>query len=163
MGPKDVIRYLMDTNDYVLTAFLADLSDDEFLMRPASGANHVAWQLGHLIESEQDMLKTIPGTKPMDLPAEWAGVHASENAAVDPPKGFASKAQYLELYSKSRDHIRKQLEAYPEADFDKPTPGKMAEIAPKLGDMFTLIADHPMMHVGQFAVLRRKLGKPRVM
>ena len=36
----------------------------------------------------------------------------------------------------------------------------MAGFAPKLGDFFLLIANHTMMHVGQFTTARRKLGKP---
>ena len=33
---------------------------------------------------------------------------------------------------------------------------------PTVGSIFTLIATHPMMHAGQFVVVRRQLGKPIV-
>jgi hypothetical protein len=36
----------------------------------------------------------------------------------------------------------------------------MAKFAPRLGDLFQLVANHTLMHAGQFSVVRRKLGKP---
>jgi hypothetical protein len=36
----------------------------------------------------------------------------------------------------------------------------MAAMFPKLGAVLTLAANHPLMHAGQFASVRRKLGKP---
>jgi hypothetical protein len=36
----------------------------------------------------------------------------------------------------------------------------MARIAPNVGTLFYLAAGHELMHAGQFAALRRKLGKP---
>ena len=54
------------------------------------------------------------------------------------------------------------LDGVPEADLAKPTQGRLARIAPTIADVFLLWANHPMMHVGQWAVVRRKLGKPVV-
>jgi hypothetical protein len=36
----------------------------------------------------------------------------------------------------------------------------MAPFAPTLGALFVLVANHALMHGGQFSVVRRKLGKP---
>ncbi len=52
------------------------------------------------------------------------------------------------------------LDNYPEPDFDKAGPEPMRSLCPTMGDMFMLIATHPMMHAGQFVVVRRQLGKP---
>ena len=51
----------------------------------------------------------------------------------------------------------------PESEFDKPAPEDFRSFCPTMGDMFTLIATHPMMHAGQFVVVRRQLGKPILM
>jgi hypothetical protein len=50
----------------------------------------------------------------------------------------------------------------PEPILDRATEGKLAAIAPTIGSLLAMIANHPMMHVGQFVVMRRKLGKPVV-
>ena len=99
----------------------------------------------------------------MDLPAGWAAQYSKEASHKDPASGYLTKAQYLDLYTNARANSLKNLDSYPEANLDKRTEGSMAEFAPTLGAMFALVANHPMMHLGQFAVVRRKLGKPIVM
>ena len=55
------------------------------------------------------------------------------------------------------------LDAYPESDLDKEAPEEMRSFCPTMGDVFTLIATHPLMHAGQFVIVRRQLGKPILM
>ena len=40
---------------------------------------------------------------------------------------------------------------------DAPSPESFREYFPTVGQMFTLIGTHPMMHAGQFVVVRRQL------
>ncbi len=49
------------------------------------------------------------------------------------------------------------LEKVPDAALDQPTG---IPYAPTVGALFLMIGNHPLMHAGQFAVVRRKLGKP---
>lgn len=162
MGSKDVLRALFASNDSVVNSYLADLSDPDLLDRPVPGANHIAWQLGHLIKSEQALLKAIPGAAGIELPADWDEQHSKEKSQSESTSGFRTKAEYLDLYKKSRANGRKQLEHFDEANFSKATEGRLASIAPSILALWVLIANHPMMHVGQFVVMRRKLGKPVV-
>jgi uncharacterized damage-inducible protein DinB len=162
MNAKDVIRGLFSTNDFVLNEYLKDLSDADLLVRPVPGANHVAWQLGHLINAEAAMLKSIPGTEPPELPAGWAEKYNAETSKSDTPAHFLSKTEYLALYRRVRAASIKALDLVSEADLDRPTQGRLAKIAPTHGALLALIANHPMMHAGQLVVLRRRLGKPIV-
>ena len=162
MSPKEPISTLAKMTDFVVNAYLQDLTDADFLTRTVPGANHIAWQMGHLITAERDLLKGIPDTTPLELPAAFAEKHTKEKAAVNDANAFATKAEYLSLYQKSRANFLKCLESFPVENLSKATEGPLASIAPTLSAMFILIANHPMMHAGQFAVLRRKLGKPIV-
>ena len=47
-----------------------------------------------------------------------------------------------------------------DADLDRANEGKMAKFAPNLGALFQLVANHSLMHAGQFTVVRRALNKP---
>ena len=47
-----------------------------------------------------------------------------------------------------------------DADFDQPGPEPMRAYCPTVGSVFTLQGTHWMMHAGQWAIVRRKLGKP---
>jgi hypothetical protein len=162
-GPQAVSNSLSSAQ-YILSMLVDDLSDADFLVRPVPGANHIAWQIGHLIVSEQGLAKdSLVGAQYPALPPGFAEQHASEKATVDPPKGFKTKAEYMDLFNKTRLATIAAVGKLTEGDLDKPTPGKMAEYAPTLGHLLNMIANHDLMHAGQFSVLRRKLGKPHVM
>ena len=102
----------------------------------------------------------LPGAQFPELPPGFAELHKPANAPADPPKGFATKAQYLDLFNKTRAATLVAVDKLSDADLDRPTTGSMAQWAPTLGALLVLTANHTMMHAGQFTVLRRKLGKP---
>jgi uncharacterized damage-inducible protein DinB len=161
VNAKDAIKHALNANHWVLTSYLADLSDADLLVRPVPGANHIAWQLGHLIAAEGVMfMQQIPGAKPVELPAGFADQHGKDTSSSDSPTGWKSKAEYLELFGKVRKALIEALDQLPDADLEKATTGRVATIAPTVGALLLLAANHEMMHAGQFTVIRRKLGKP---
>jgi hypothetical protein len=160
MNAKDAIRNALTSTQRLLNWYLSDLSDADLLVRPVPAANHIAWQLGHLITSEVRMGRVVPGAKYPELPAGFAERHAKETAAVEPPKGFGTKAEYLDLFNKARAATLAAADQIPEADLDRPTEGPVAQFAPTVGALLLLTGNHTMMHAGQFSVVRRKLGKP---
>jgi hypothetical protein len=161
MQGTEVVREALASTKDILNWYLGDLSDADLLVRPAPGANHIAWQMGHLIHAERGMIAAeLPGTPYPELPAGFLEQHGKDTAAQDPPKGFGTKDEYLSLFNKVRQTTIDALNKLSDADLDKPTTGRMAKFAPKLGRLFLLQANHTLMHGGQFSVVRRKLGKP---
>lgn len=162
MNTHDAIRTSMDLGQYVMKAYLADLSDADLLLRPGKGCNHLAWQLGHLVSSQASLLAgACPGVV-VELPAGFAERHGKDNAHDDNPSHFGTKQQYVELFDKLHAATLSALAKLSDADLDQPAPEKMREHFPTVGTLFVLIAQHPMMHAGQFVVVRRMLGKPIV-
>jgi hypothetical protein len=159
MHASEAIATALKSTQGMMNDYLKDLSDADLLVRPVPGANHIAWQLGHLIEAECGM-GAVTGGKYPELPAGFKEQHSAKNAAVDPPKGFGTKADYLKLFNKVREATLTNLAKLTDADLDKPTPGNMASYAPNFGALFVLLSSHDLMHGGQFTVVRRKLGKP---
>ncbi|MFL5243200.1 MAG: DinB family protein [Gemmataceae bacterium] len=161
MNSKDAIKGSLKATQDMLNWYLSDLADADILVRPVPNANHIAWQLGHLIGTENGMFSSVlPNTAPVALPAGFAEQHATKTASQDPPKGFLSKADYVALFTKTRETTIGAVDKMSDADLDKPTPGDMAKWAPTLAALLILTANHTMMHAGQFTVVRRKLGKP---
>jgi hypothetical protein len=162
MTAKDAIKELFKGNASIMDTYLADLSDADLLVRPVPAANHAAWQLGHLIKSECELLKDVNSAPTAQLPVGFGDKYTKDTTKNDAPKDFLKKAEYQALMSKVREATLAKLDKLPDADLDKPNSGRMAQIAPTLGALFVLTANHLMMHGGQLAVLRRKLGKPIV-
>ena len=160
MNAKDALRGALKANHDILKMYLADLSDADLLVRPVPNANHIAWQLGHLISAEARFQTMVPGGQPVELPAGFDKQHNKETAAAQAPAGFRTKQEYLDLFDRVRNATMAALDRVADADLDKPIEGQIARLAPNVGALFFLLANHEMMHAGQFTVVRRKLGKP---
>jgi hypothetical protein len=160
MNAKDPIKTALTSTQDLLGRYLSDLSDADLLVRPVPGANHIAWQLGHLIAAEQRLGGQLPGAAYPALPAGFADQHTKATSAAEPPKGFRTKNEYLDLFNKTRAATLATLGKISDADLDKPTTGDVAKFAPTVGSLLLLTSNHTLMHAGQFTVVRRKLGKP---
>jgi len=156
MNAKDAIKIGIDMGKFISLGYLEDLTDQELLHRPAKGANHINWQLGHLIASERDMTeKVAPGSMP-PLPARFLEIYTKDSAASDDPTKFLKKAELLKAFEEQRAASLKALDKLSDADLDKPTG---VEYAPTVGAMFSMHGTHWVMHAGQWAVVRRQLGR----
>ncbi len=158
MNTKDALRRSVQSGDMIVNMYLGDLSDADILVRPVPGANHIAWQLGHLITAEHMLMDPIaPGGMPK-LPAGFAEKHGKETATSDNAKDFLTKAEYLKLAQEQRAATLAALEKVSDADLDKPGPEPFRQFCPTVADMFILQGSHWLMHAGQWAIVRRKLG-----
>jgi hypothetical protein len=142
---------------------LGDLTDADMFVRPCPGANHAAWQLGHLIASEASVQKELAPSHAVSLPDGFSKLYNMEANKQDDAAKFApfnTKAQLLELFSKVREGTAAWVESMTPAQLDAPSPDKYKAWAGTIGELVTGQMTHTMMHLGQFQVLRRKLGKP---
>lgn len=161
MNVRDALHSTMDMSSMVLKTYLTDLTDADLMRRPGPGCNHLAWQLGHLIASDNSLLEAIRPGAGTPLPEGFAKQHSKETTAENDPARFCTKQQYLDLYDKVHSAVLAALDKVTEADLDQSSPEKF-EMFPTVGSIFVLLATHPMMHAGQFVPVRRALGKPVV-
>ena len=68
MNVKDAIRSSANLSSMVLKTYISDLDDADLMRRPGEGCNHLAWQLGHLISSEVQLLESVAPGQAIDLP-----------------------------------------------------------------------------------------------
>ncbi len=161
MNAHDAIKAAFATSDMVLTSYVSDMTDAELMTRPA-GCNHIAWQLGHLISSEADLINMLKEGSAIDLPEGFADKHSKDTTANDDASQFCSLEEYLSLYKQTRDNSLATLATCSEEELDAEGPEAFRSMCPTMGSLGILIASHPMMHVGQFVPVRRALEKPIV-
>lgn len=163
MDTKTAIKTALVTADMISMMYLGDLTDAEMLHRPAEGCNHIKWQLGHLISSENNMLNMcFPGSMPA-LPDGFAAKYSKETAASDNASDFDSKEELLRLYQHQRAATLALLETTPVEKLSDEGPEPIRSYAPTVGATFIMQDSHWMMHAGQWAVIRRQLGRPAMM
>lgn len=160
MNSREAIKLSIDMGKMVAMMYLSDLTDEDLMRRPYSECNHINWQLGHLIYGENYMNEALlPGSMP-PLPAGFAEKYTKETAKSDDPAKFCRKEELLQLFEQQRAATLAALDKLSDADLDKPSLESMQAYAPTLGAVFSLHGSHCLMHAGQWAVVRRQLGKP---
>jgi DinB superfamily len=160
MNPTELFSDSLTRTLGMLTATIADFSDADMFVRPCPGANHTAWQLGHLISSETRMVNGVTPGAAAELPAGWDTRFTKETCGIDDPAQFPNKKALLDQLAKTRAGSVAWVKTLTPADMDRPAPERMAKMAPTLGHLIGLMQGHAMMHMGQMQVIRRKLGKP---
>ncbi|MGL4549562.1 MAG: DinB family protein, partial [Gemmataceae bacterium] len=141
MNSIAAVRTALKASHHLLTWFVGDLSDADLLVRPVPGANHIAWQMGHLILTERGMGGELPGSAYPELPAGFADQHGKGTAMADPPAGFASRAEYVEVFTAVRNATIAGRERLSEADLDRPASERLAKFAPTLGALLLLVSN----------------------
>jgi hypothetical protein len=160
MDAKTAIKIAIDSASMIVNGYLSDLTDSELLHRPSGGCNHINWQLGHLILSEHNMIGgCFPGQMPR-LPIGFAERYSRDNCHSDDASQFDSKERLLELHRQQREATLRLLEAVTPDDLDRPAPESIRSYAPNVAAAFLMQDIHWTMHAGQWAVVRRQLGRP---
>ena len=155
------IQAALESTQFVLKWFLEGFSDADMLVRPVPGANHAAWQVGNVIVGDKMLVEgVLPDASYPDLPPDFVHLHGPEGAKQEGPEGFLTKSEYLDLFDSTRAATIATLNALNDSDLDRPSTGDIAQFAPTLGHLFLLVSNHTLLHVGQFSVIRRMLGKP---
>src|SRR5262245_35040451 len=103
MNAKEAILIALNGTQGMLPMYLGDIYDSDLLVRPVPGANHIAWQIGHLISSEKALLKDHLKANYPEFPAGFDELHSGKKANIDQDKGFLTKGKYLELFNQVRE------------------------------------------------------------
>lgn len=160
MNSKDAIKSSMNMGNLISMAYLEDLTDEDMMQRPQAECNHIKWQVGHLIVSEHNIIEAcLPGSMP-SLPEGFAEQYSKETANNDDADRFHTKAELLEQYEAQRAGTLAALDTLSDDDLSKASPESISGYAPDWGTAFVMQGSHWLMHAGQWAVVRRQLGRP---
>jgi len=160
MYAHDALKLTINGGQFVSMAYLSDLSDADLMRRAAPGINHINWQVGHLILSDHDHISAIlPGSMP-PLPEGFARAYTRETAGFDDPAAFFHKSVLLETFQQQRAALLAALDSVSAEGLEQPSPDRFKSFAPMWANLFELAGSHWLMHCGQWAVVRRQLGKP---
>src|SRR5439155_26929461 len=127
MNINDLVADVLARNLEFLKMSIADLSDADLMVRPAPGANHAAWQLGHLVVAEKGMISAVrPGSMP-ELPAGFEQRFTPETCKIDDPKAFVKKADLIDALTKVRGATIQWAKGLTPKDMDQPAPERMRQ------------------------------------
>ena len=160
MNPMNLLAEVLERNCHLIEMTLADFTDADLLVRPVAGANHALWQLGHLVTSTAYFASLVSGVKVPEVPQGWVEKFGKQGQVIDDSKAFPAKGELLAALKGVVDAMAAGVRNLKPEDLGKPMPDSVKGFAPTMGHLVGMVAPHWMMHVGQFQVIRRKLGKP---
>lgn len=156
------IKNELNLPTFTVQVYLQDLTDEDLFRRPAPNANHIAWQLGHLIEAEHNLNNMVcPDSMPA-LPEGFAEMHSKEAATCDDPKQFCTKDEYLRLMEEQRAGTLALLDRLSDEELEKPAPEAIQKFGATVGAVIAGQSAHWMMHAGQWVIVRRQMGKEAI-
>ena len=159
MSTASQIQHILAMPTFVVQTYIADLTDEELLLRPHEKANHIAWQLGHLIAWEHQLNNmACPDSMPA-LPEGFAEKHTKETATSDDPAAFYSKQEYIQAMEAQRAGTLSLLDGLSDDELEQPAPEEIQKIGATVGAVIAGQSAHWMMHAGQWVIVRRQLGK----
>ena len=118
MNTKEAIKKTYEFSQMVLGGYIGDFTDQELMQRPGEGCNHVAWQLGHLISSECNLLNMVVPGAAAALPEGFAENHSKENCGSENSSQFHSKDEYMDLWGKVKAATFAALDGMSDEDLD---------------------------------------------
>ncbi len=153
------IKHQLNLPTFTIQAYLQDLSDDDLMRRPVENANHIAWQLGHLIAAEHNLNNMVcPDSMPA-LPEGFAEKHDKDKASSDDKSAFCTKDEYIAAMQEQRAGTLTLLERLSDEELEQPAPEKIQKFGATVGAVIAGQSAHWMMHAGQWVIVRRQLGK----
>ncbi|MEL6106532.1 MAG: DinB family protein [Planctomycetota bacterium] len=159
---KHLIASFQNPND-LIDQYLEDFSDDEMMVRPMEDANHLAWQLGHLISLQNYILGQIRPDAMPPLPGGFGERYTKGTSQSDNPADFHTKSEYLSLIKQQRNATLRLVEELSEEELAADAPEAIRPWVNTVGVAIGFVAcTHWLWHAGQWIVVRKSLGKPIV-
>jgi hypothetical protein len=155
MNVRQLLTTSLEMADLICLGYLQDLADADLMRRPHAACNHLNWQVGHLIESEHELMQHV-GPMPA-LPDSFAAQYSKERQSSNRPEEFCSKDELLDAQKIQRAGTLAIVDRLADDQLDLPTG---VDYAPTVGALLALIPAHWLMHAGQWVVVRRELGRP---
>jgi hypothetical protein len=151
--------YAWDNQLRYALALLADLSEEQMVLRPGGNMNHPAWIIGHVSLYHPAAVAMLGGeafADPKDnRPFGFAG-----QGPVDDVAAYGGKQTILERFTAGHEEVAQALLGATANDAKRrPSLPRWAEQYPTVEFMLPdLLIFHESMHIGQISTWRRAAG-----
>jgi len=154
-GAADSYRFNTD----FLVNMTKDLTPEEWVKRPNSTTNHIAWIVGHVIWTRKALLARLG--KEWSTP--WLGMFA-RGVMVDDTAVYPSPIALTDAWKEVTAALTSALESMSEEALAQPAfnPGPPSTDGKVSGNV-TFLAWHETYHVGQISMVRCWLGHKGLM
>lgn len=149
----------LDKSDGFIEFFSQDLEGDDWYAKPPGVPNPAIWTLGHLAYVRADFVWMLTGEKL--YPPEWVPLFKIGSEPLEDTHQYPTPDLCWELLTKCKEKLEAFLETATEEDFAS-APNGANPFFPTKAAVFVHLTHHEAHHTGNLALVRRMLGKEKV-
>jgi uncharacterized damage-inducible protein DinB len=138
-------------------AFLEEIPEDKWCYQPFEGANHVAWILGHLAQSDNYFVTQL-ADRPNVMPPAWDELFGMGSRPTSDRARYPAPSELRDILRARREELITWVRGLPEKKLEAPLPEDWHPFAPTYGSLPDAIAWHEGLHAGQLTAIRKSLG-----
>lgn len=157
------IIYGWDNQLNYAAALLADLTDEQMVLRPGGAMNHPAWIVGHVSIYHPIVVALLENRPFADAKDDRVYGFAGQGP-VDDLSVYGTKQSIVKRFVDGHEQVAQALLKAKPADFArKPNLERWAAIYPTNEFMLPdLLLHHESLHIGQLSIWRRAAGLPSI-
>ena len=144
--------YRLQVDQRIIRRQLDGLQEGDLFLQPQPRGNCANWVLGHIVQSRQDILRTL-GLESLWTEEEEALYQRGSEAITSPDSPHLALERLLDDLVRSEELIIARLESISDDELDV-----LDEDETSLGKTINFQIWHEGYHVGQFEVLRQRSG-----
>jgi len=148
----------IEQSNAFIETFTTGMESEDWLQRPAGAPNPAIWILGHLAHSRARFLGLLTGETVLE--AGWEELFGMGVDPQDPGNYPDAEACRAVLDARLHD-LKDYLETASEQDLEGP-PCMPSEYFKTKSAVLVLLTHHEAHHTGALSMIRRALGKDRV-
>jgi hypothetical protein len=146
-----------------LDLLVDDIPEKDITIQPGAIANHPAWQLGHLVNTTNNMQAMLGGKLTLD--DSWKKKFGRNSVPSPNRSDYPSKAELLCLLDERRAEFTRLFKAVSSDELAKdPSEFGVPPFFNSKGMFFTFVmTTHESTHLGQLASWRRAMALPQAL
>lgn len=147
----------LETTRKFTMGLLEPITDAQLLTRACQNANHTAYVLGHIAQTDDFFLTALGGQKTA-LPESWAEKFGYKVTISDDASFYPGKQELVDAMTERRAAMVEWLCSLSEAQLLEPVEGDLAGFARNRAALPGTLSFHEGFHAGQMSTTRRALG-----
>lgn len=157
MRNNEILHQSLDNFEWNFKQIIEGFTDENFLILPKPHGNHLAWLLGHAIQSEKTIVEMVKPNSMPELPAGFTEKHSSKTANSENPDDFYTLAEYLNFADEIRCGTRGVIDDLTEEDLNRQIGEDENAFFKKGIHAMLFVSQHWFWHLGQIMTLRKIL------
>lgn len=152
------LKYMFDNVARITGNLIADITEEESMIRGEHALNHIRWQTGHLVHSDNIILSLFDEkAEDFDL---YKRIFQGGTDPSDDSSAYPSMADLRDRFSEVHQKVIRRVERATDAELSKEVGS--GEHKATVWQAITFLCAHAFYHSGQIAQVRKIIGRDRM-